>query len=101
MSTIVYRISVLLGVILAEVPLARIWGCSGSSGRSSLVDFCSVGARFFPRWPTGDFLPTPCAALVPRWHMDVGPFSPSLWRGNRSSSRKTTGTPIGMKGSAR
>jgi hypothetical protein len=66
MSTIVYRISVLLGVLWVAVPVGTHLGLSGSSGRCSLVDFCSVGARSSRRWPTGDVLQTPCAALAQR-----------------------------------
>jgi hypothetical protein len=63
MSTIVYRISVLLGVLLAAVPvgtnLALFWLLWALiSGRS-----CPVGGPSSRHWPTSASRQTPCDAL--------------------------------------
>jgi len=77
MSTIVYRISVLLGAILIDVPVGTnlglfwlLWALL--SGRFLL----SRGPSSQPL-PTGDCPQTPCAALEPPWHMGAGLSSPS------------------------
>ena len=76
MSTIVYRISVLLSAILADVPVGTnlglfwlLWALI--SGRFLL----SRGA-VFPRLPTGDSPQTPCDAPEQPWPMGVGPLRP-------------------------
>ena len=102
MSTIVYRISVLLSAIVADVPVGTnlglfwlLWALI--SGRFLL----SRGAVFPALADGGDCRQRPCAALARRWRMDAGPSRPSSRRGTRWSSRKAAGTRIGRQGSAR
>ena len=98
MSTIVYRISVLLSAILADVPVGTnlglfwlLWALI--SGRFLL----SRGA-VFPALADGDSPQTPCDAPEQPWPMGVGPLRPWCRRGTRWSSRKAGGAPIAMKG---
>src|SRR3954466_3227452 len=112
MSTIVYRISVLLGMLLAEVPVGTnlglfwlLWALiSGRFLLSRGAVFPALADGGLPaeagRPPPGGPRQRACAALGRRWRMDAGPSRPSYRRGTKWSSRKATGRRIDMKGFA-
>ena len=94
----VYRMSVLLGRIVTNVPVGTHLEYAGSCGRWAQVGFSAVGARLSQHVPTGACPQPPSAARERPCHMGAGPYSSWCRHGTRASSRKAPGRPSVSRG---
>ena len=99
MSTIVYRISVLLSTILADVPVGTNLGLFWLLWALISGRFLLSRDAVFPALADGGLPADAVRRSEQPWPMVVGPLRPWCRRGNRWSSRKAGGAPIAMQGS--